>query len=99
MDEFQAGDLSVRASLTQSYRALDGPTRTAFRRLALLDSAEFAEWQVAALLDIFSQLQLDHYAMRARETLMICRDSQRAGPDQPPEVRYGREAAGPGAVP
>jgi tetratricopeptide (TPR) repeat protein len=50
-------------------------------------------------LGIFGQLQLDHYAMRARETLIICRDSQRADSDRPPEVRYGREAAGPGPAP
>ena len=30
-------------------------------------------------LDIFGPLQLSHYAMRARETLMICQESQRAG--------------------
>jgi transcriptional regulator with XRE-family HTH domain/tetratricopeptide (TPR) repeat protein len=50
LDELETGDLSVRASLTQSYQALDQPARAAFRRLALLDTAEFTEWQVAALL-------------------------------------------------
>jgi transcriptional regulator with XRE-family HTH domain/tetratricopeptide (TPR) repeat protein len=52
LDELQSGDLSVRASLTQAYKALDEPSQRAFRRLALLDSAEFAEWQVAALLGL-----------------------------------------------
>ena len=52
LDELQAGDLSVRASLTQSYQALEESARTAFRRLALLDTAEFAEWQAAALLGV-----------------------------------------------
>jgi tetratricopeptide (TPR) repeat protein/transcriptional regulator with XRE-family HTH domain len=52
LDELQAGDLSVRASLTQSYQALGEPARTAFRRLALLDTPEFAEWQVAVLLGV-----------------------------------------------
>jgi tetratricopeptide (TPR) repeat protein/transcriptional regulator with XRE-family HTH domain len=52
LDEFQAGDLSVRASLSQSYQALGEPARTAFRRLALLDTAEFTEWQAAALLGV-----------------------------------------------
>jgi transcriptional regulator with XRE-family HTH domain/tetratricopeptide (TPR) repeat protein len=52
LDELETGDLSVRASLTQSYQALHETARTAFRRLALLDSAEFAEWQVAALLGV-----------------------------------------------
>jgi tetratricopeptide (TPR) repeat protein/transcriptional regulator with XRE-family HTH domain len=50
LDELETGDLSVRASLTQSYQALDETARRAFRRLALLDSAEFAEWEAAALL-------------------------------------------------
>jgi transcriptional regulator with XRE-family HTH domain len=52
LDELETGDLSVRASLTQSYQALGEPARTAFRRLALLDTAEFTEWQVAALLGV-----------------------------------------------
>jgi len=51
LDELQAGEMSVRASLTHSYHALDEPARRAFRRLALLDSAEVTEWQIAALLD------------------------------------------------
>ena len=52
LDEFQSGDMSVRASLTQAYRALDAPAQRAFRRLALLDTAEFSEWQVSALLGV-----------------------------------------------
>jgi tetratricopeptide (TPR) repeat protein/DNA-binding XRE family transcriptional regulator len=52
LDELETGDLSVRASLSQSYQALGGPARTAFRRLALLDTAEFTEWQAAALLAV-----------------------------------------------
>ena len=51
LDELQAGEMSVRASLAHSYHALDEPARRAFRRLALLDAAEITEWQVAALLD------------------------------------------------
>jgi tetratricopeptide (TPR) repeat protein/DNA-binding XRE family transcriptional regulator len=50
LDEFQSGDMSVRASLTQAYQALNAPAQRAFRRLALLDTAEFSEWQLAALL-------------------------------------------------
>jgi transcriptional regulator with XRE-family HTH domain len=50
LDELQTGDLSVRASLSQSYQALDEPAQRAFRLLALLDWAEITEWQVAALL-------------------------------------------------
>jgi tetratricopeptide (TPR) repeat protein/transcriptional regulator with XRE-family HTH domain len=50
LDELQAGEMSVRASLTQSYQALDEAARSAFRRLALLDSGDFTEWHIAALL-------------------------------------------------
>jgi tetratricopeptide (TPR) repeat protein/DNA-binding XRE family transcriptional regulator len=50
LDELQAGEMSVRASLTQSYHTLDEPSQRAFRRLALLDASEITEWQVAALL-------------------------------------------------
>ena len=50
LDELDNGSMSVRASLSQSYLALDDPAQRAFRRLALLDTAEFTEWQVAALL-------------------------------------------------
>ena len=52
LDELQAGEMSVRASLTQSYHTLDEPARRAFRSLALLDSSEITEWQVAALLGL-----------------------------------------------
>jgi tetratricopeptide (TPR) repeat protein/transcriptional regulator with XRE-family HTH domain len=52
LDELENGDMSVRASLTQAYQALEAADQRAFRRLALLDSAEFTEWQVAALLGV-----------------------------------------------
>jgi tetratricopeptide (TPR) repeat protein/transcriptional regulator with XRE-family HTH domain len=52
LDELQAGEMSVRASLNQAYHALDEPVRCAFRRLALLDGGDFTEWQVAALMAI-----------------------------------------------
>jgi transcriptional regulator with XRE-family HTH domain len=51
LDELQVGEMSVRASFAQSYHVLDGPAQQAFRRLALLDTSEITEWQVAALLD------------------------------------------------
>ncbi len=51
LDELQTGDLSVRASLTQSYQTLDQPARRAFRLLPLLGPGEITEWQVAALLN------------------------------------------------
>lgn len=52
LDELEAGDLSVRGSLTQSYQALDESARRAFRLLPLLGSGDITEWQVAALLGI-----------------------------------------------
>jgi tetratricopeptide (TPR) repeat protein/DNA-binding XRE family transcriptional regulator len=52
LDELRSGDMSVRASLTQAYQALDHQAQRVFRRLALLDSAEITEWQAAALLGV-----------------------------------------------
>jgi tetratricopeptide (TPR) repeat protein/transcriptional regulator with XRE-family HTH domain len=52
LDELDTGSMSVRASVSQSYRALEDPAQRAFRRLALLDAAELTEWQVAALLGL-----------------------------------------------
>jgi tetratricopeptide (TPR) repeat protein len=37
-------------------------------------------------LGMFDQLQLGHYAERARQTLIVCQDSQRAALDQRPRV-------------
>ncbi|MEU6127118.1 BTAD domain-containing putative transcriptional regulator, partial [Streptomyces sp. NPDC047123] len=51
LDELSVGDLEVRAGLGLSYRALDGPGRTALRRLGLLAAPDVASWVVAALLD------------------------------------------------
>jgi DNA-binding SARP family transcriptional activator/tetratricopeptide (TPR) repeat protein len=48
--ELESGNLSVRASIESSYYSLSAPARRAFRLLALLGSADFAGWTVAALL-------------------------------------------------
>jgi DNA-binding SARP family transcriptional activator len=48
--ELQAGDLSVRASIASSYESLPERPRRAFRLLALLGPADFAEWVIGALL-------------------------------------------------
>ena len=42
--------MSVRASLAGLPGATTKPARSAFRRLALLDSGDFTEWHIAALL-------------------------------------------------
>jgi DNA-binding SARP family transcriptional activator/tetratricopeptide (TPR) repeat protein len=66
LDELEAGDMSVRASLAHSYRTLDEPARSAFRLLAMLGPADVAEWLIAALLgrtdaaDVVSQLADKH---------------------------------------
>jgi transcriptional regulator with XRE-family HTH domain len=52
LDGLQAGDLSVRASIEVSYRALPGPAAAAFRLLGLLDAPDLAAWPVAALLGV-----------------------------------------------
>jgi transcriptional regulator with XRE-family HTH domain len=50
LGELESADMSVRASIASSYQSLTEPTRRAFRLLALLGPADFAEWAVAALL-------------------------------------------------
>ena len=49
--ELETGDLSVRASIASSYKSLPDQPRRAFRLLARLGPADFAEWVIAALLD------------------------------------------------
>jgi tetratricopeptide (TPR) repeat protein len=48
--ELEADDLSVRASIASSYESLPDRPRRAFRLLALLGPADFAEWVIGALL-------------------------------------------------
>jgi hypothetical protein len=52
VDELSSGDLTVRASMDLSHRALRPATRQALRLLALLDAPHVAAWALAALLDI-----------------------------------------------
>ena len=49
--ELETGDLSVRASIASSYTSLPDHPRRAFRLLARLGPADFAEWVIGALLD------------------------------------------------
>ena len=51
LGELESGGLSVRASISSSYESLPERARRAFRLLALLGPADFAEWVVGALLD------------------------------------------------
>jgi tetratricopeptide (TPR) repeat protein len=48
--ELESADLSVRASIASSYESLPERSRRAFRLLALLGPADFAEWAAGALL-------------------------------------------------
>lgn len=50
LDELQAGDLSVRASLAVSYETLGEKAQRAFRRLGLLGPLDVADWIAGALL-------------------------------------------------
>lgn len=50
LDELEAEDLSVRASVTLSYDSLGEQAQRAFRLLGLLGPHDIAEWVIAALL-------------------------------------------------
>ncbi|GAB3432992.1 AfsR/SARP family transcriptional regulator [Flindersiella endophytica] len=52
LDELVVGDLAIRSSLEPTYQRLSEPSRTAFRRLGLLRSADFPSWALAPLLDL-----------------------------------------------
>ncbi|MFF5210737.1 BTAD domain-containing putative transcriptional regulator [Streptosporangium sp. NPDC000396] len=51
LDQLSTGDLAVRAGLALSYEGLPERARQVFRRLGLIEAADFAAWTVAALLD------------------------------------------------
>jgi DNA-binding SARP family transcriptional activator/tetratricopeptide (TPR) repeat protein len=51
LDWLQLGDLGVRASIVESAAGLTADQQRLLRRLGLLDTAEFAGWVTAALLD------------------------------------------------
>jgi DNA-binding SARP family transcriptional activator/tetratricopeptide (TPR) repeat protein/DNA-binding XRE family transcriptional regulator/DNA polymerase III delta prime subunit len=52
LDELEAENLSVRASIATSYQSLPGQVGWAFRLLGLLGPGDVAEWVIAALLGI-----------------------------------------------
>lgn len=51
LEHLNAGELTMRGSLEISYQRLAEPSRTAFRRLALIDTRDHSEWAIAAALD------------------------------------------------
>jgi DNA-binding SARP family transcriptional activator/tetratricopeptide (TPR) repeat protein len=50
LGELEAGELSVRASISSAYAALPERSGRAFRLLALLGPADFAEWVIGVVL-------------------------------------------------
>jgi tetratricopeptide (TPR) repeat protein len=51
LDELTAGDLDVRASIELSYRALEPPLATLFRRLGLVTAPDWPAWVAGVLTD------------------------------------------------
>jgi tetratricopeptide (TPR) repeat protein len=83
LDELQAGDLDVRASLALGYAALPADARQALRMLGLLRSGDFAAWPLAALLDLPAAA-----ASRLAERLADAHLLQPQGPDSAGQDRY-----------
>jgi len=79
--ELESADLSVRASIASSYQSLPERPRRAFRLLALLGPADFAEWTVAALLG-------EPSADDVVASLTDCSMLTALGPDATGEPRY-----------
>lgn len=50
LDELSVGDLDVRASIALSYQGLDPLSRTLFRMLGLIETADWPAWVAGALL-------------------------------------------------
>lgn len=83
LDELQAGDLEVRASLGLGYADLDEQERRALRRLALMDLPDFPAWIAAPLLDI----TVDE-AEESVERLVDCHFIDVTGADETGRIRY-----------
>lgn len=83
LDELQAGDLEVRASLELGYAELEERQRRALRRLALMELPDFAAWVAAPLLDVTPD-----DAEEAVETLVDCHFVELVGVDGTGQTRY-----------
>ncbi|MFG2337741.1 BTAD domain-containing putative transcriptional regulator [Streptomyces yangpuensis] len=83
LDELQAGDLEVRASLGMGYADLDEQEQRALRRLALLDLPDFAAWVAGPLLDVSEDDAED-----AVEQLVDCHFVEVVGTDETGRTRY-----------
>ncbi|MFE7095168.1 AfsR/SARP family transcriptional regulator [Streptomyces erythrochromogenes] len=83
LDELQAGDLEVRASLGMGYADLDEQEQRALRRLALMDLPDFAAWVAGPLLDVGEDEAED-----AVEQLVDCHFVEVVGTDGTGRTRY-----------
>ncbi|NYE43720.1 AfsR/SARP family transcriptional regulator [Streptomyces fulvorobeus] len=83
LDELQAGDLEVRASLGLGYADLDKQEQRALRRLALLDLPDFAAWIAGPLLDVSEDDAED-----AVEILVDCHFVEVVATDETGGTRY-----------
>ncbi|MGW1541921.1 AfsR/SARP family transcriptional regulator [Streptomyces sp. NPDC002309] len=83
LDELQAGDLEVRASLGLGYADLDAQEQRALRRLALMDLPDFAAWVAGPLLDVTA-----HEAEDAVERLVDCHFVEVVRTDETGRTRY-----------
>ncbi|MFF3850312.1 BTAD domain-containing putative transcriptional regulator [Streptomyces sp. NPDC002328] len=83
LDELQAGDLEVRASLGLGYADLGAQEQRALRRLALLDLPDFAAWVAGPLLDVTAD-----EAEEAVERLVDCYFVEVVRTDETGRTRY-----------
>ncbi|THA76810.1 BTAD domain-containing putative transcriptional regulator [Streptomyces sp. A0592] len=83
LDELQAGDLEVRASLGMGYADLAEQEQRALRRLALMDLPDFAAWVAGQLLDVNEDDAED-----AVEQLVDCHFVEVVGTDETGTTRY-----------
>jgi DNA-binding SARP family transcriptional activator len=83
LDELSAGDLAVRAGFAISYARLPAVTRDLFRRLGLLNVADFGGWVAAALLDASTESAQTHL-----ETLVDAHFLTVGGIDPTGRLRY-----------
>ncbi len=83
LDELQAGDLEVRASLGLGYADLAPQEQRALRRLALMDLPDFAAWVAGPLLDVTEDAAED-----AVEQLVDCHFVEVVRTDETGRTRY-----------
>jgi DNA-binding SARP family transcriptional activator/tetratricopeptide (TPR) repeat protein len=83
LDELVVSDLDVRASVLLTYRMLAAEEQRAFRMLGLLDAPDFADWVIAALLEIPPER-----AEQVADALVGAQLLETTGPGATPASRY-----------